>query len=308
MKASLQHLSVFIRKYHSIPEFNHLGLSPGMDTSAIPFNVINDEEFVGRWATFLAEEAKHLDGSNHLLSLSSASGYASTFASYYINHHRNESEIPRPLKKELWCKKMSKITEKKTDYHNETKTKIKGQKETATTEDRQNLNKVLIWNGTSDSADFLHLCNTCQSVAGRGSDVGALEKKDISVISRSDPNDLSQYEVIGLDVNRIKTSNQKIHQIFPHRDHMELDDYFSQSYALIMGNVSMSGTHLFPRFAEKLFNKDGKVSSKVSTFFNKCLDEAWQIMYDFTQALVGCFMGFNLSNQLFQLTTLLLFL
>ena len=102
VKAVLRHLSVFIDKYHSIPEFNHLGLSPSMDTSVLPFKVIDDEEFVGRWVTFLADEAKHLDGSNNLLSLSLASEYASTFASYYINHYRNESDIPRPLKKELW--------------------------------------------------------------------------------------------------------------------------------------------------------------------------------------------------------------
>ena len=113
VKAVLRHLLVFIDKYHSIPEFNHLGLSPSMDTSDLSFEVINDEEFVGRWTTFLADEAKSLDGSNNLLSLSLASRYASTFASYYINHHRNESEMPRPLKKTLWCKQMSKITEKK---------------------------------------------------------------------------------------------------------------------------------------------------------------------------------------------------
>ena len=74
---AIKHLAIFIEKYRD--QFSNL-LPSCPDPSNLPYNVVNNEEFVGCFVSFLASEATPLDKSkDELLSLATVAGYASSF-------------------------------------------------------------------------------------------------------------------------------------------------------------------------------------------------------------------------------------
>ena len=83
---------------------------------------------------------------------------------------------------------------------------------------------------------------------------------------------------------RYKTNKaQKMH-LFPHRDDMELNCYFSLAYLLILNPGKKNDTYLFPSFAQKLFGKEELVDSQVSEIFNKSLDMFFTLMYEYQKS------------------------
>lgn len=57
---SLKHLSIFIKSYHHDVDV----LTSDMDAEELPFHVVDNEEFVGKYIHFLATEATYLGGNN----------------------------------------------------------------------------------------------------------------------------------------------------------------------------------------------------------------------------------------------------
>lgn len=276
---SLKHLQVFIDKYKDSPNLAKLELGK-FDPYRLPYDVINNEEFVGCYVNFLATEALYLDGSNKLIGHSTASGYASTFCTYYLNYYRDSlAGPPLPLRHESWPRKMSLLTQRKQDYHNKNGTKMKTEKETATDDDRKNLGKVCILEATGIGAQMFHISNTAVSLAGRSSDVAGTDLSDVR--SHKLAEDLLEYYILIQDTNRYKTSTTMDHRIFPHRDTFFLCYYFSFGYLLLLRESSDS--NLFPSFSEKLRDSEKRIDSRVATFFNKTIDMFWTLMYDYAK-------------------------
>ena len=275
-----KHLAIFIEKYQS--QFSNL-LPSCPDPSNLPYDVVNNEEFVGCFVNYLASEATPLDKSkDELLSLATVAGYASSFCTYYLHHYRNEEKgPPNPLRSDLWHRKMAKLTQCKQDHHHKMGTKIKGDKETATNEDRVNLAKVCILEGSSTGSEMFHISNTAVTLAGRGSDVA--DSKISHIRSHKQVDDLLEYPILIQDTIRFKTSTTSDHRIFPHRDSFYLCYYFSLAYLLIVGSSKRNDNNLFPSFCDKVYNANKQVDSKVATFFNKCIDHFWQLMYDYAK-------------------------
>ncbi len=283
-KTCLRHLGVFLAKYHGMKEFESLNISADSDPHQLSYSVINSEEFVGRYMNWLATEACHLESnkSNVLLAYSTVAGYASTFSTYYINHFRDHPNgVPKPLRHEVWPKKMALLTQKKQDYHHKQGTKMKEEKETATDDDRRNLARVCILEATPMGAEMFHITNTAVTLAGRGSDVADADLSHIS--SQKKTEGLLTYDILVQDTTRFKTSTQSDHQIFPHRDEFFFCFYFSLAYLLVIASSTFDSVKLFPNFAEKVFDSEQRVDSKVATFFNKCIDYFWQLMYDYAR-------------------------
>lgn len=59
---SLKHLSIFIRDYHHDVDV----LTADMEADNLPYSVVNDEAFVGKYIHFLATKATHLGKHNDL--------------------------------------------------------------------------------------------------------------------------------------------------------------------------------------------------------------------------------------------------
>ena len=276
----LKHLGVFLDTYGAPGKQFETLLNNNTDPYNLPYEIINSEEFVGCYVNFLATEAKYLDSSGKLLAFSTAAGYASTFCTYYLHHFREHPNgPPLPLRSESWPRKMALLTERKQDYHHKTGTKMKSEKETATDDDRRNLAKICILEGSQIGAEMFHISNSAVTLAGRGSDVA---DADIShVRSHKQTEDLLEYHILIQDTTRFKTSTKSDHRIFPHRDSLFFCYYFSFAYILLLHD-SMTNK-LFPSFSERVFDAEKRVDSKVATFFNKCIDHFWQLMYDYAK-------------------------
>ena len=85
----LKRLQKYINKYHS----SHSNLDIKETTNAdelVPYRTVSNEDFVGKYAMFMATEATHLDNSGQLLCLSTTLQYLSSFSEYYINKYRNQ--------------------------------------------------------------------------------------------------------------------------------------------------------------------------------------------------------------------------
>jgi hypothetical protein len=185
------------------------------------------------------------------------------------------------LKPEKWSPVLANVSKIKADYCYRNKIPICSEKETASTEDRMSLGTVCFWEGTYDGAEMSHFCNTAVNLAGRSSDISDSDLSDLRTVKKRVG--VSTYNLIEQKTTRFKTTTQKDHTIVPHRESFILCYYFSLAYLLVMNGdkISRGDQKLFPTFASKVFNKDGKIESKTSDHFNKTIDFYYKIIYDF---------------------------
>ena len=279
IRTSLKHLGRFNHKYHN--QFSAIGVLPTIDPARLPWEIVNNETYVGCFTNYLATEATYLaPGRTHeLLMHSTTAGYASTFRTYYLNYFRDRGP-PIPLQQETWNRKIKELTKKKCEHHQSTGTPMKQSKPTATNSDRENINLISIWKGDNKGAQVFHLMNTSHNLAGRASDVGNSDLNDIGLCELTE--ETNSYNIITQNCKRIKTDDSKVHHIFPHRENCLFDYNFSLLYLLLVGSVCYGdSTKLFPIFASKLFNSESKVDSRVSQAVISCMNDIWQIIYDY---------------------------
>ena len=75
------HLHIFIQNNHD--QFPHLGINESTDADELPYAVVNDDDFVGKYLDWLAKDATKLEDPEKKLMLNSILGYASSFKDYY---------------------------------------------------------------------------------------------------------------------------------------------------------------------------------------------------------------------------------
>ena len=58
---------MFIETYHQMPDLQSLNVQPTTGPHNLQYSIVDNEEFVGCYINFLANEATHLDNSELLL-------------------------------------------------------------------------------------------------------------------------------------------------------------------------------------------------------------------------------------------------
>ena len=159
-----KHFSLFCSKFVAA------GNMAGKHLTDLKYEDVTDE-LVGMWCTYLTDEARRrCDPKQDLLSYASVAQYFSSFKMYCI--HRFHSEpIPPPLVEEK-TKHYSRIMmQKKIQEARYAGKSLFGSIEAAGGDDWLAFAAVCFWNGTTKSAEFLHLFKSCIENSGRGSEV-----------------------------------------------------------------------------------------------------------------------------------------
>lgn len=147
----------------------------------------------------------------------------------------------------------------------------------STREDRENLAKACFWTGTATSAEFLHLLNSTFHCSGRGSEVSLIIPTGTSSAEVNES--IYRYRVIEVELNRQKDNPIQQVQIYPDRDGVLEDWYFSLIYMLVV--VGCDHEYMFPKCsAAALAKRDGKSSSTVPSLWKSHFDELLEALDD----------------------------
>ena len=142
--------------------------------------------------------------------------------------------------------------------------------ESSTREDREWLATGCIWDGTVETAEFWHLLNTTYHCSGRGSEVSLCKPEDIRAVEVDEG--IHQYHILQAEVQRQKEGPLQTIAIYPHRDGVLEDYYFSLVYLLVM--TGCNDRFVLPTFAAAaLKTKAGKSNSKVSSLWSGLFDD-----------------------------------
>lgn len=104
--------------------------------------------------------------------------------------------------------------------------------ESSTHEDREWLATGCIWDGTGETAEFGHLLNATYHCSGRGSEVSLGKPEDIRAMEVDEG--IHQYHILQAEVQRQKDRLLQNIAIYPHRNGILEDYYFSLIYLLEM--------------------------------------------------------------------------
>jgi hypothetical protein len=82
-----------------------------------------------------------------------------------------------------------------------------------------------LWDGSAETAEFLHLLNTSYHCSGRGSKVSLIKPEDVRAVEADEG--IYQYHILQAEVQRQKDGPLQNIAIYPHRDGVLEDYYFS---------------------------------------------------------------------------------
>ena len=176
-------------------------------------------------------------------------------------------ELPHCLKPEKWASYLCDIVvSRRTDAAGQGQA-LMTPRECATEHDRRALGAVCMWNGDAQSAEFLLYMNTAFQSAGRGGEVAALHLSDLRIERVREDDNSEFYDILNMTMYRPKTHTLSNMSIYPDRNSILFDFYFTLGYFLVMSHHS--STDILPTFAEQLKNNNnGSIdSAKVSTLF-----------------------------------------
>jgi hypothetical protein len=101
--------------------------------------------------------------------------------------------------------------------------------------------------GTPEAAEFLHLNNTMMQCSGRGTEVSLLTK---DCLKASDVNEQTHsYKILKIYLTRQKDGPRQTIYVYPHRDSIHQDIYFSLMYLIVMNPTYGMSKYLMPKFA-----------------------------------------------------------
>ena len=123
-----------------------------VDADELPYDVVNDDDFVGRYLMWLASDAAPLGKPSERLMLETVLGYAASFKEHYIEKYRKQP-CPLPFQDKRWSVYLSKMSVIKAAYCFNKGIKLKNNKETATENHLISMISICIWEGKNS-----HLC------------------------------------------------------------------------------------------------------------------------------------------------------
>ena len=281
-KNALKHLNIFLKKYHA--RNNNIGnyvRAEDLTYEPTEEKIVWWDNMMGCFFAYLAKEARQRgDLKRERLSYNSATGYASSLKAYFMNKFRSQQHDVPVFQPDRWRRLRTRLL---SSYQEETRVSGKSLTNPHVASSRQDRDAIAtgcIWMNSPRAAEFWHLNNTMTQFSGRGSEV-ALNRR--SHLTTTEVNELHfHYEVIQSYLKRQKFGEESHVPVYPQRDSIHQDYYFSLIYRIVM--LDDNNDFIFPEFANKAAKQsDSKSDSKVSglwtTYFNelyrsfKCLSE-----------------------------------
>jgi len=268
---ALKHLNIFLKDYLVQVKATKVADAAELPYSGFECNPPFEskdafwDDLMGCFFDYLALHA-YVGGKSEKgrLSYSSATGYASSIKSFYTNKFRKLGPELRVFTESCWrCLRNKLLTAYK-------KHALAGGKSiltphiTSTVEDRRALAIGCFWSGSTDLAEFLHLNNAKFHLCGRGSEVSLLRVESLYL---KDINELHySYRALCVRLQRSKGGPCQELPVFPHRDGIHEDFYFSLVYNMVMCTI-VDG-YMFPKFADRaLQKKNEKSDSRVAALW-----------------------------------------
>lgn len=230
------------------------------------------DDMIGRFFFYLGAMAMVRNSpSRGKLAYESASGYSSAVKSYLENKFRTQtSQIP-VFQAGKWRMLRTRLLASFQEHHNMKGTKMSNPHIASTEEDREAMALGCIWTNDPLSAEFFHLNNSMMHCVGRGSEVALTRVENITT---ERVNELScSYNCLGVRLRKQKQGTEQDLNVYPHRDSLHQDYYFSLLYLIVMnaGAFCVGLPFLFPAFAAKASNlssgEQKKSDSKVSEYW-----------------------------------------
>lgn len=244
------------------------------------------DEMIGNFFSYLHKDAyKHCDPDKDQISYETATGYASSIKVFFINKFRTCGPELNVFGTTKWRELRNKLLAQfKEESKSTGKTLVNGHEASEDT-DRNAIAIGCYWLGTVEAAEFLHLNNTMMQCSGRGTEVSLLKK---DCIKASDVNELCySYQILKVDLTRQKDGPRQKISIYPHRDCVHQDVYFSLMYLIVMNPTYGISPYLFPKFASKALNLNskGKIESKVSALWTDCFNDLLKKFKELAESL-----------------------
>jgi hypothetical protein len=127
-----------------------------------------------------------------------------------------------------------------------------------------------IWDGTAETAEFWHLLNTSYHCSSWCSEVSFVKPEDIRAVEVNEC--IHRYDILQSDVQRQKDGPLQSIAIYPHRDGVLEDYYFSLIYLIVM--TGCNNSFVLPTFSSAaLKTKSGKSNSQVSSLWSTLFDD-----------------------------------
>ena len=274
---ALAHFNYFLESY-----CRQIGVNV-VKAEEIPYRGITDEpnptnkaiyEFwdnmIGAFFTYMGTAAMcNLNPKGRRLAYQSATQYCSSVKVYFTNRFRIETPIP-VFHEHHWKKLRENLRGRYREGSRASGTRIVEGKTPSTREDREAMATGCIWLGTAESAEFWHLLNTSYHCSGRGSEVSLVTVDATSVVEVRE--DVYQYSILQTEIQRQKGGPYQTIPIYPHRDGILEDFYFSMVYLTVM--TGCENKYVFPMFSDAaLKTTSNKSDSKVSSLWTKLFDE-----------------------------------
>ena len=267
-KNALKHLNYFM-KHHAKQRKYTFVRAQELDFEATEQNNAWWDDMIGCFFTYLSLHARcYCDPDKERISYNSASGYASSVKSYFSNKFRTRvNEIP-VFQTERWKALRVKLLARYEDDNRNSGKSLVNPHEASNRTDREAIATGCIWLNSPQGAEFWHINVTMTQYSGRGSEV-ALDRR--SKMGTTEVSELHyRYNILQSKLKRHKHGKEQLLSIYPHRDSVHQDYYFSLFYRIIM--VADDDDFIFPEFARKARKQteaksDSRVSSMWSAYF-----------------------------------------
>jgi len=274
-KQALNHFNHFLKDY-----CGQIGIDV-VEAASIPYRGIPRKpsnkavlEFwdlmIGAFITYMGNHARiGCDPEAERLKRGTAAQYCSSVKGFFVNKFRNDPAIP-VFQDKQWSKLMTKLRGKYREANRAVgKPAVEGN-ESSTREDREWMATGCIWDGTAETAEFWHLLNTSYHCSGRCSEVSLVKPEDIRALEVNDV--INQYDILQSDVQRQKDGPLQSIAIYPHRDGVLEDYYFSLIYLIVMAGCN--NRFMLPTFSTAASKtKSGKSNSQVSSLWSALFDD-----------------------------------
>ncbi|CAB9513877.1 expressed unknown protein [Seminavis robusta] len=258
-----------------------IGIDVIVDGTTIPYRGIprkSSNKAIAEFWDKLFGNFIYFMGNKTKLAASTSEQYCSGVKTYFVDKFRTETPIPT-FQQGLWKQLLQKLRAFYRESNRATGKRTE-EKATSTRRDREALATACIWLKTPQYAEFWHLLNASYHCCGRGSEVSLIKARDTQT---TDVNELTyNYEVITTYCQRQKDNEPQNLPIYPHRDGILQDFYFSLLHLLVLNGCNNEYT--FPIFSKAaLKTKGGKSDSGVSKAWTKLFDrlrETFEILAD----------------------------
>jgi hypothetical protein len=253
---------------------------------------------IGAFVTYMGSHAKSgCNPKGQHLSRTTADGYCSSVKVYFTNKFRTESEIP-VFQKTQWGKLREKL---KGLYRESNRSKGKPTETedvSSTTQDRKAMATACIWIGSPEFAEFWHLQNTTYHCSGRGSEVSLIKSEDITTTEKNEL--VYRYDILEVQLQRQKSGPLQTLPIYPHRDGILEDFYFSLIHLIVVKGCSHE--YVLPVFSKAALKtkESGESNSGVSKEWTKFFGEirnTFEILADEINEELGSHSNRRGSNQ-----------